>query len=98
MAKSKRWYLLCYDIREPKRLQKVARLLESFGHRLQYSIFRCHLTKRELERLNWELTRIVAEEDDVLTVGLCAHCTQNLGCRNPKHTWAVDEQPHFEII
>lgn len=98
MAKSKRWYLLCYDIREPKRLQKVAKLLEGYGHRLQYSIFRCHLTKRELERLNWQLTCITESEDDILTVGLCEHCTENFGSRNPKHNWATAEVPHFEII
>lgn len=98
MAKSKRWYLLCYDIRDPKRLQKVAKLIEGYGHRLQYSIFRCHLTKRELERLHWELTRIIEKEDDVLTVGLCEQCTQNLGSRNPNHTWAITETVHFEII
>lgn len=98
MAKTKRWYLLCYDIRDPKRLQQVAKLLAGYGHRLQYSIFRCHLTPRELERLNWELTRITEKEDDVLTVGLCGHCTQTLRSRNPAHSWAVAETAHFEII
>jgi len=98
MAKSKRWYLLCYDIRDPKRLQKVAKVLTGYGHRLQYSIFRCHLTKRELERLNWELVQITEKEDDVLTVGLCGSCTTNLSSRNPKHEWATSEVPHFEII
>jgi CRISPR-associated protein Cas2 len=32
-------YLVSYDISDPKRLRKVARSLEGFGVRLQYSVF-----------------------------------------------------------
>lgn len=79
-------------------MQKVAKTLEGYGHRLQYSIFRCHLTKRELERLNWELSKIIAPEDDVLTISLCKQCVAHLGARNPRHEWAIEEVQHFEII
>ena len=36
-------YLVSYDISDPKRLRKVARSLEGFGVRLQYSVFECPL-------------------------------------------------------
>jgi CRISPR-associated protein Cas2 len=98
MARSKQWYLLCYDIRDAKRLQKVARLLEGAGYRLQYSVFRCHLTRRELERLNWELKRVTEPEDDILVISLCHTCIQHLGTRHPEQSWATPEIPHFEII
>ncbi|MGV3523189.1 MAG: CRISPR-associated endonuclease Cas2 [Candidatus Sericytochromatia bacterium] len=98
MAKSKRWYLFCYDIREPRRLQQVAKVLESYGHRLQYSIFRCHLTPRELERLTWQLTKVTEKEDSVISVGLCSGCVQQLKSRHPTEEWAEPETPHFEII
>lgn len=36
-------YLVSYDICQPKRLRQVARVLEGFGVRLQYSVFECPL-------------------------------------------------------
>ena len=52
----KLWYLIAYDVREPTRLREVAKHIEGYGERLQFSVFRCRLTERELERLRWELT------------------------------------------
>src|ERR1019366_3494276 len=39
--------LVAYDISEPKRLVKVARVCEDFGVRVQYSIFECRLDEAE---------------------------------------------------
>ena len=74
-----RWYLVCYDIREPKRLRRVAKMLEGHGKRIQYSVFRCWLSESGLERLRWELTDdCVAQEDDVLFIPLCSRCVQGI--------------------
>jgi len=70
MGQQKNWYLISYDIRDPKRLSQTARHLEGYGARVQYSLFRCRLTVRQLERLQWELTPILAPEDDLLIIGL----------------------------
>ena len=37
----RRCYLVCYDIRDDKRLRKVYRTMRDFGDHLQYSIFEC---------------------------------------------------------
>jgi CRISPR-associated protein Cas2 len=39
MAEPRHWYLVCYDIRCPKRWRKAYKLIEGYGDRLQYSIF-----------------------------------------------------------
>jgi len=44
-------YLVSYDISNPKRLRKVARSLEGFGVRLQYSVFECPLDDMRLAKL-----------------------------------------------
>jgi CRISPR-associated protein Cas2 len=44
MAEAKNWYVICYDITEPKRWRRVYKKLKGYGRRLQYSIFRCRLT------------------------------------------------------
>src|ERR1041384_7242721 len=54
---TKQWYVVCYDITEPKRWRRVYKLLHGSGPRLQYSIFRCRLTARHMERLRWELEK-----------------------------------------
>src|SRR5579883_2988202 len=69
-----RWWLVCYDVHDPERLRKAAKHLEGYGERMQYSVFRCWLNVRGLERLRWELTELLALEDDVLFIPLCSTC------------------------
>ena len=49
MSAPRRRYLVSYDIANPKRLRRVAKLLESFGTRLQYSVFECPLDDMRLD-------------------------------------------------
>jgi len=83
----KHWTLLSYDVREEKRLRKVAKTLEGYGTRIQYSVFRCHLTDRQLERLRWELTRIMSEEDSLLIIALCSQCVSKIPRRSSDEAW-----------
>ncbi len=83
----KQWYLIAYDVREPKRLRAVAKHLEGYGERLQFSVFRCRLTERELERLRWELTQKMEKEDDLLIVGLCAKCGARISEKKGGDKW-----------
>jgi CRISPR-associated protein Cas2 len=69
-----RWWLVCYDVRDEKRLRRTAKHMEGYGERVQYSVFRCWLTPREAERLRWELTELLEAEDDVLLIPLCGRC------------------------
>jgi len=78
MPADSKWWLVCYDIREPKRLRKAAKHLEGYGHRLQYSVFRCWLSGRQMQQLRWELTEMLDPEDDVLMIPLCGRCVQSL--------------------
>ena len=80
MAADSKWYLVCYDVRDDRRLRKVARHLEGYGTRLQYSIFRCWLSGEQMQRLRWELTeKFVTPEDDVMFIPLCSRCVGGLG-------------------
>lgn len=69
-----KWWLVSYDVRDEKRLRRCARHMEGYGHRVQYSVFRCWLTSREAERLRWELTRLLDRADEVLLIPLCGTC------------------------
>jgi len=79
---AKCWHLITYDVRDPKRLRHVAKKLEGYGTRLQYSVFRCRLDRQMLEKLHWELNQIMADEDDLLVIPLCSDCAAKV----PRHS------------
>jgi CRISPR-associated protein Cas2 len=97
MAELKHWYLVCYDIRCQKRWRKAYKLLEGYGERIQYSIFRCWLTQRSREKLRWQLEEVLSQEDDLLLIRLSRQCVQDLPKYNRPNTWLFDEQT-FKVL
>lgn len=93
----RKWHIVGYDIRDPKRLRRVSKLLLGYGDRIQYSLFRVLASERQLERLRWELSRITEEEDDLLIVGLCHRCAAGVIEVSEKQTWDADP-PNFAVI
>jgi CRISPR-associated protein Cas2 len=73
-----KWWLVSYDVRDPKRLRLAAKILEGSGTRVQYSVFRCWMTRAQMESLRWELTELLAPEDDVLMLPLCSRCVEGM--------------------
>ena len=84
---SKRWYLISYDVREPRRLRQTYKHLRGRGERIQYSLFRCRLTRTELEELRWELEKILEDEDDLMFVYLCPGCATRVDTRGEESGW-----------
>jgi CRISPR-associated protein Cas2 len=58
------FYLVCYDIVSDTRRSKVAKLLESYGLRVQKSVFECILDERQFEIVSKYLTRLVNKRED----------------------------------
>jgi CRISPR-associated protein Cas2 len=48
----RRCYLVCYDIRDPKRLRRVHQVMKGFGAPWQFSVFFCVL--REIDRVRMQ--------------------------------------------
>ncbi len=73
-------YLISYDIAVDKRRTKIAKLLEGFGQRVQYSVFECDLTTKQYAELRRKLHKILkpAEADNLRTYKLCASCVPNI--------------------
>lgn len=67
----RRCYLVCYDIRDPKRLRRTHKLMKAYGEAWQYSVFYCTLKPIDRVRLENALREVVnLKEDQVLIVDL----------------------------
>ncbi|HDR15230.1 MAG TPA: CRISPR-associated endonuclease Cas2 [Desulfobacteraceae bacterium] len=64
-------WLVLYDIRNAKRLQKVAKVMEGFGSRVQKSVFEMSLRNRDLRVLRKKIQRIIEVEDFVAYFKVC---------------------------
>lgn len=94
MAEPKNCYLICYDIRNQKRWRKAYRLLEGYGERIQFSIFRCWLTQRTREKLRWELEDILTKEDALLLIRLSHQCVAGIATYNRPGAWSYQEDAY----
>jgi len=56
--------VVAYDIAQPKRLAKVARICQDYGIRVQYSIFESHLTEEDFDGFWLRLLDEIDEEED----------------------------------
>ena len=75
--------LLAYDISDPKRLARVARVCEDFGVRVQYSVFECRLDEAEFTEFWLRLLSTIDEDEDRLVAykidARCAKETMTAG-------------------
>lgn len=98
MSEPRREHLVMYDIRDPERWRRAYKIIRGYGVRVQYSIFRVKGTKRSIEQLRWELERVLAQEDDLLIIGLCPRCLESMLARNREHHWPMDDDTGFSVL
>jgi CRISPR-associated protein Cas2 len=80
--------LISYDIPSNKRRTKIAKILEDYGERVQYSVFECDLSAKHLARLRKELKAVLNEEEDSIRLyRLCADCVGKV------EAWGQAEPP-----
>ncbi|MBE6418517.1 MAG: CRISPR-associated endonuclease Cas2 [Akkermansiaceae bacterium] len=66
-------FLVCYDIADAKRLRRVAKVCESYGSRIQFSVFESALTNTMMASLRAELDAVINHDtDQILFVNLGA--------------------------
>lgn len=63
MSKRRR-FLICYDIADPKRLRNTAKICESYGSRIQFSVFESSLSATMLAQLKSELNAVINHSND----------------------------------
>jgi len=66
-----RCYLVCYDISNSKRLQRIHKLMKGYGESWQYSVFFCMLKGIDRVRMQADIEKeINMDEDQVVIIDL----------------------------
>ncbi len=90
-------YFVIYDIADPKRLNRVAKILKNYGLRMQQSKFEASLTSSELRDLQTEIGKeINGLEDGVKYFPLCEKCYGRCEIFGKGNTNGYE--PDFEVI
>ena len=72
-------YFISYDVSDAKRLHKVAKTLENYGIRVQYSFFEWEMKEEQKTKLVSEILKIIkVKEDSLLVYPLCEDCIQTV--------------------
>ncbi len=89
-------HLVAYDIRNPKRLYKVAKICMDFGVRVEYSVFECDLNEKNFHKMWSKLNNVIDhDEDALLAYRICGSCVSKI-----ESAGAVErpEKPLFYIV
>jgi CRISPR-associated protein Cas2 len=71
--------LVAYDITDPKRLHRAAKLCEDWGVRIQYSVFECRLDTRDFDLFWSELTGVIDPRvDRIVGYKICTRCARDV--------------------
>lgn len=90
------FYLIAYDISDPKRLIRVAKIMKDYGTRVQKSVFECNLQKEQFQRLVARVVSVINDvEDSVRIYRICEVCKHNI---NILGEGEVTEDPEVYII
>jgi len=85
-------YIVCYDIRDSKRLRMVYHALRGFGTPLQYSVFICNMSMRTRAELIERIDDIINKKKDrvmLINLGL-------IGKKTEEKTIFLGQKPDIE--
>jgi len=89
----KHFYVISYDISSNKRRTKLAKLLETYGYRVNYSVFECMFTTNQFNSLKSEINKLInPKKDVVLFYRLC------LGCFSKRITIPKEILPNSSLV
>jgi len=73
--KKKHFYVIAYDIADDKRRNKVVKVLEKVGNRVNFSVFECLLTDIQYNKVYAQLEKLAVKREDYINIyHLCTEC------------------------
>ena len=85
-------YVVCYDVPANSRRTRIAKCLDDYGGRVQYSVFEMVLDRPLFDNLVAKISGIInAEVDRVRIYPLCATCASKRVALGADQEWVGDE-------
>ena len=89
--------LISYDISDDRLRTKIAKTMEAYGERVQYSVFECHLRAPALRELKERLAARLENAgptDSIRFYRLCAGCVKGAHVMG---SGGISENPSYYI-
>ena len=73
-------FLICYDIQDNRVRSKIAKYLESFARRIQYSVFLCEISDKKVMMVKNKLLGFTLEHQcgSVFVYPICEKCQEKI--------------------
>ncbi len=73
-------YLISYDISDNRCRRKIAKELENYGTRVQFSVFECELTVKRYKELYSKLLKLSLDDENgsIRIYEICKNCKEKV--------------------
>ncbi|MEW6187833.1 MAG: CRISPR-associated endonuclease Cas2 [Thermodesulfobacteriota bacterium] len=79
MSRGAQHIIASYDIRDPKRLTKIAKIMKDYGERVLKSVFECNLEDGPFRKMQSRVDAVIDHmEDSVRFYFICEKCIGNV--------------------
>ena len=93
MAREVRHVIVSYDVHDPKRLLKVAKIMKDYGERVLRSVFECNLDDDLFRRMQERVDGVIDHmEDSVRFYFLCGKCVDRVEFSGAGSSFVEDEE------
>jgi CRISPR-associated protein Cas2 len=91
----KKW-LIIYDIRDERRLPKVAKVLNEYAVRVQKSVFEFEGNDKSIKRIRYRVKKVIKEDEDfVVYFNICESDWQKRVKYGPAVNEEVEEKAFY---
>ncbi|MBQ9443435.1 MAG: CRISPR-associated endonuclease Cas2 [Lachnospiraceae bacterium] len=93
-------YVISYDVEKDKIRNKIAKTLEDYGSRVQYSVFECRINQKQCDKLYAKLAKLMADEEEgnIRIYTVCANCEAKLATIGIKKKAMITGEEDLFII
>ena len=91
-------YVISYDIESDRIRNRIAKELENYGRRVQYSVFECRINEKQRDSLYEKLAAYLAMDEEeagnIRFYNICGNCEEKiitLGVKEPDSKGKTDD-------
>ena len=73
-------YVICYDIKEDRIRSQVVKFLEGHAHRIQFSVFSCKCSNKEIKAIWQHLLNLTENASNplLMVIPVCNDCDKGI--------------------